>query len=269
MSDDRELQAFQLPDNSRVHWLGETVRVGDVDLYYERHGYGNPPLVCLHNFSSNSRKLFTPMLHQLTKHFDCYLVDLRGHGRSNNPRPDWTHEQSSRDIIGFCREIGLTSACFFAASSGGMTMLRVARYAPELVRAMVLDSATYRVPQEARRFYKSPETLSPKLKQYYREANEVLGPDYGHFLAKTFYDFRLPECDINIPLETLGEIQAPTLIMSGDRDFFFTVDIAIDMKRTIPGSELFVFPDTKHIVSQYHPHICAEVAISFLNRRLL
>jgi pimeloyl-ACP methyl ester carboxylesterase len=149
-----------------------------------------------------------------------------------------------------------------------MTMLRVARYAPELVRAMVLDSATYRVPHEARRFYKPPETLSQKLKQYYREANEVLGPEYGRFLAQTFYDFRLPECDINIPLETLREIQAPTLLMSGDRDFFFTVDIAIDMRLRIPHSELFVFPDTKHIVTQDHPQICAEMAISFLDRHL-
>ena len=146
-------------------------------------------------------------------------------------------------------------------------MLRVARYAPELVRAMVLDSATYRVPQEARHFYKPPAELSPKLKQYYREANEVLGPEYGEFLAKTFYDFRLPECDINIPLETLRQIQAPTLVLSGDRDFFFTVDIAIDMKLTIPTSELFVFPDTKHIVMQDYPEMSAEIALDFFKRK--
>lgn len=261
----------------RSHWLGETIRVGDADIYYERHAakglvserhqHGNPSLICLHNFSSNSRKLFTPMLAILQEHFDCYLVDLRGHGRSNNPRPDWTHEQSSHDIIGFCREIGLDSAFFLAASSGGMTMLRVARYAPELVRAMVIDSATYRVPQEARKFYKPPEELSPKLKQYYCDANEVMGEDYGQFLAKTFYDFRLPECDINVPLESLAEITAPTLILSGDRDLFFTVDIAIDMKLTIPNSELLVFPETQHIVMQYHPEMSSRIASDFLSGR--
>lgn len=147
-------------------------------------------------------------------------------------------------------------------------MLRVARYAPELVRAMVLDSATYRVPPEARKYYKPPELLSPKLQQYYREANEVLGPEYGQFLARTFYDFRLPECDINTPPECLSEIQAPTLIMHGDRDFFFPANIAIEMKQTIPTAELFIFPDTKHIVTQEHPEISAEVAVSFLSAHL-
>jgi non-heme chloroperoxidase len=258
-------------ERSTHEWLGTTVRVDDVDLYYERHagvGEASPPLICLHNFSSNSRKLFSPMLPVLRESFDCYLVDLRGHGRSNNPRSDWTHEQSSQDIIGFCRAMGIDQAFFFAASSGGMTMLRVARYAPKLVRAMVVDSATYRVPPEARMFYKPPEELSPKLKEYYREANEVLGPEYGQFLAKTFYDFRLPECDINVPLETLKEIEAPTLIVSGDRDFFFTVNIAIDMKLTIPNSELLVFPDTRHIVCQYHPEMTAQAGLHFLRKFL-
>jgi pimeloyl-ACP methyl ester carboxylesterase len=117
-------------------------------------------------------------------------------------------------------------------------------------------------------FYKPWEELGPKLKQYYRDANEVMGAEYGEVLARTFYNFRLPECDINIPLETLRQIQAPTLVMSGDRDFFFTIDIAIDMKLTIPNSELFVFPDTKHIVTQDHPAMCAKIGSSFLRKYL-
>lgn len=206
------------------------------------------------------------MLEWLTPHYDCYLVDMRGHGRSNNPRPTWTHEQSARDIIGFCEALGIREARFLAASSGGITVLRVARYAPTLVRAMVIDSATYRVPREAWKFYRPPETLSPSLKAYYKRANEVMGEDYGMALAKFFYDFRLPECDINVPLETLKEVKCPTLIVSGDRDFFLTVDIAIDMKLTIPNSELLVLPDTQHICFEHYPGKMARTAVEFFRR---
>lgn len=256
------------PMQPERQWLGTTVPVHDADLYYERHGEGNPPLICLHNFSSNSRALFTPMLRILVPHFDCYLVDMRGHGRSNNGRNEWTHEQSAQDIIALCEALNIKEARFLAASSGGMTMLRVARYKPKLVRAMVIDSATYRVPQEARKFYKPPESLSPKLKEYYRAANEVMGPDHGKILAQTFYDFRLPECDINVKLEVLKEIECPTLILSGDRDLFFTVDIAIDMRRTIPSSELLVYPNTQHIVMLYHPEMVARTSIDFFARQM-
>lgn len=145
-------------------------------------------------------------------------------------------------------------------------MLRVARYAPELVCAMVLDSATYRVPPEARRFYRAPDDLSPRLRRYYEEANEVYGAQYWRFLAQTFYDFRLPECDINVPLEVLKEIQCPTLVISGDRDDFFTVSIAVDMYRTIHRSELLVVPDTKHIVMEFHPDMVAQRTVEFFRR---
>ena len=247
-------------------WLGETVNVGSAELYYETHGEGEP-LLCLHNFSSNSRDRFTPLLPILTKRYKCYLIDLRGHGRSDNPGNDWTKEQFARDIIGFCKEIGIDSAFFLAASSGGMTMLRVARYAPKLVRAMVIDSATYRIPDEAQKYYKAPESLSPKLKEYYKKANEIYGPDYWHELAQAFYNFRLPDCDINIPLESLKEITSPTLIIHGDRDNFFPVNIPVEMKMTIPNSELAIFPNTQHIVMEFYPERVAEMAVEFFMKQ--
>jgi pimeloyl-ACP methyl ester carboxylesterase len=250
----------------RASWKGTTVDVGGTNLYYEMHGAGDP-LICLHNFSSNSRTRFAPLIPQLTQHFACYLVDLRGHGRSDNPSGSWTHEEASRDIIGFCEALGIKKARFLAASSGGMTMLRVARYAPDLVQAMVLDSSTYRVPAEARKFYKKPELLKPSLRKYYESASEIYGPVYWKFLAQTFYDFRLPECDINIPLDWLTQIKAPTLLFSGDRDSFFTVEIAIDMKEAIPGAELAVFPNTQHIVMEFYPEDVAWMSIEFFDRR--
>jgi pimeloyl-ACP methyl ester carboxylesterase len=247
------------------HWLGETIRIGDVNLYYEVHGLGKP-LVCLHNFTANSRSRFAALLPMLATQYKCYLVDLRGHGRSDNPTNNWTHEQFSRDIIGLCKAIDVHDAYFLAASSGAMTMLRVARYAPELVRAMVLDSGTYRVPPEAERYYKHPDTLSESLKSYYRHTNEIYGPEYGRVLAEAFYSFRLPDCDVNISLEALTSITAPTLLVAGDRDVFFPVDIHIDMKQTIPNSELAIYPRTQHIAMQYHPEEVAAMALKFFGK---
>jgi pimeloyl-ACP methyl ester carboxylesterase len=250
----------------KENWLGETVQVGNVNLYYEIHGSGEP-LLCLHNFSSNSRDRFTPLLPILSQKFLCYLIDLRGHGRSDNPGNIWTKEQFSRDIIGFCNELNLDSAFFLAASSGAMTMLRVAKYAPELVRAMVLDSATFKIPASAQKYYKPPESLTQKLQEYYKKANEIYGPDYWHELARAFYNFRLPDCDINLPLDFLKAIKAPTLLIHGDRDIFFPVDIAADMKLAIPNSELAVFPNTQHIVMEFYPERVAEMAVEFFERQ--
>jgi pimeloyl-ACP methyl ester carboxylesterase len=247
-------------------WHGETVSTGEVELYYEWHGSGEP-LICLHNFSSNSRDRFFPLRPGLEKHYSCLLVDLRGHGRSDNPTNNWTKEQFSRDIIAFAKTIGIDSAFFLAASSGGMTMLRVAKYAPKLVRAMVIDSATYRIPASAQKYYKPPESLSPKLKEYYKKANEIYGPEYWHEMAQAFYNFHLPECDITIPVEWLKDITSPTLIIHGDKDIFFPVDIPAEMKMAIPNSELSIFPNTQHIVMEFYPERVAEMAVEFFKRK--
>src|SRR6187402_235953 len=136
-----------------TNWLGEQVPLTNVNLYYEKHGEGMP-LICLHNFSANGRSRFTPLLPILSKHFTCYLVDLRAHGRSDNPTGIWTHEESAKDIVELCGKLRIDSGCFLGTSSGGMTLLKVARMKPELAKAMVIDSATIRVPEASRAFYK-------------------------------------------------------------------------------------------------------------------
>jgi pimeloyl-ACP methyl ester carboxylesterase len=250
---------------TKSQWAGSQVPVEGAKLYVEQHGSGEP-LICLHNFSANGRSRFYPLLPILAEHFRCYLVDLRGHGRSTNESGEWTHESISRDIIELSDQLNLKQSRFLAASSGAMAMLRVARYTPQLVQAMVLDSGTYQVPVGSRKYYKDPESLSSKLKKYYEEASEVYGPAYGPTLAKIFYDFRLPECDINQPLESLRAISAPTLLLAGERDLFFPPEIHRTMAQTIPRSELLIFPETGHIVMEFYPERVAELTIEFFRR---
>jgi pimeloyl-ACP methyl ester carboxylesterase len=129
---------------------------------------------------------------------------------------------------------------------------------------MVLDSGTYRIPEASRSKYKPYDSLKDSLKQYYMDANEIYGPTYGRVMADAFYSFRLPECDINIPTEWLTKISSPTLILHGDRDFFFPAEIPVEMKRAIPNSELALFPNTDHIVMEFYPERAAEMAVEFL-----
>lgn len=245
------------------NWLGEQVPLTNVNLYYEKHGDGEP-LICLHNFSANGRSRFTPLLPILTKHFTCFLIDLRAHGRSDNPTGIWTHEESANDIIELCDALKIENAFFFGTSSGGMTLLKVARQRQDLVRAMVIDSATIRVPESSRTFYKRPDQLKPSIKQMYEESNEVYGSQYWEYLAQTFYDFRLPDADVNVDASALQDIICPTLIIHGDRDIFFPVDIAVDMKKNIQNSELSIFPNTDHIVTEFYPERVAEMVVDFL-----
>jgi len=236
--------------------------VSGAELYYERHGSGDP-VICLHNFSNNSRALFGPLVPFLAQEYTLHLVDLRGHGRSTHDEGVWSHERVASDIVELMAGLGLGSAYFLAACSGSMAMLRVAREHPELVRAMVVDSSSHKVPESAHRLYKSPADLEPKWKAYYEAANEVYGARYGPVLAQIFYDMRLPECDINIPLSWLREITTPILLLAGDRDKFFPPEVPQEMARLLPNAELLMFQETGHIVMDFYPERVARLAAEF------
>ena len=52
--------------------------------------------------------------------------------------------------------------------------------------------------------------------------------------------------DMNFTPDSLAGIQASTLIVYGDRDFLYPVEMAVDMYRAIPRSELWVVPNGGH-----------------------
>jgi len=52
--------------------------------------------------------------------------------------------------------------------------------------------------------------------------------------------------DMNFTPPSLSQITAPTLIVYGDRDFLYPVEMAVEMYRAIPRSALWVVPNRGH-----------------------
>lgn len=72
--------------------------------------------------------------------------------------------------------------------------------------------------------------------------------------------------DMNFTEQDLARIRARTLIVHGDNDRFFPVDIPQAMYRAIPNSELWLISGGDHAVI-FDPAIgFAEKALGFLKR---
>ncbi len=52
---------------------------------------------------------------------------------------------------------------------------------------------------------------------------------------------------MNLTSPYLATIKARTLIVHGDRDEFFPVDIPVEMYKAIPGSQLWIVPNGDHV----------------------
>ncbi len=247
---------------------GRLALVNRAEMYYEIHGQGEENLVLLHGFFG-SGAIWHPWLHLLTERYRVILPDLRGHGRSNNPSGVFTHRQAAQDILALCDGLGVDRFCAIGASTGGMTLLHAALQAPDRLEAMVLIYATTHFPESARRImaYHDPAKLTPaewaqeiaQRRTLHRRSDEQV-----RALREQFYAFRLDTEDMALTDDDLARIRARTLVVHGDRDALFPVEIPLALYRGIPWAYLWILPGWGHGPLETHAEEILTLGQRFL-----
>jgi pimeloyl-ACP methyl ester carboxylesterase len=249
--------------------------VADLTMHYEEHGRPDgPPLVLLHN-NTGTGAMWRPQLAALGERYRLLVPDWRGHGRTANPAglATMNHRQFARDIVAFCRALGIERAAFCGESSGAMLLLTLGLEAPDLAAALVLVGCAHYWDAELRAWFatQTPDTLlatSPDPEGL-RARHAALGPDGwrgvlaayialgGHAHAEDF-----PET------EELRGLTAPALIVHGDRDLRLPVALPVELHGLLPNAELCILPQTGHFPPTERPDWFNAIVLDFLDRRL-
>lgn len=224
---------------------GHVVRFDDLELHYEEYGAGDP-LLLLHGFGGCTQN-WHPFLAELGARHRLLLVDLRGHGHSTNPANTFTHRQAAGDVLRLLDELRIERCSAMGISTGGMTLLHLATSQPARLDAMVLISATTHFPEQARAIMRGASlgTLPPDVLAMYRECAKRGDAQLRQLLAQ-FNALGRDTDDMSFTAERLSRISARTLVVHGERDRFFPVDIAEDLARSIPNAELWIVPGGEH-----------------------
>ena len=81
-------------------------RVGDIEVAYLQVGRpGGRRLVLLHGMAETSESCWSHQLEGLEDVYECYAVDLRGHGQTTLGEADGTLEQLGGDLLGFLETV--------------------------------------------------------------------------------------------------------------------------------------------------------------------
>ena len=215
-----------------------------VQLYFEVHGTGEP-LVVLHGFGGCSQD-WAALTAEWAAHFQLIIPDLRGHGRSGSPPVAFRHQDAAADIRALLDHLGIDTFKGLGVSGGANILLHLATRQPERVKAMVLVSATSYFPAQARPIMRCyPDSLSDQDWETFRRRHPGGDPQIQALLAsvKAFAD---SYDDLNFTPPYLSTIQARSLIVQGDRDPLYPVEISVEMARAIPGSSLWIVPNGGH-----------------------
>jgi pimeloyl-ACP methyl ester carboxylesterase len=242
----------------------ELAAINGIDIFYERGGEGMP-LLLLHGFTGYGRD----WRHVFPDPIDGYTTiqpDLRGHGQTLNPSGDFTFRQVALDTFALLDHLGFGTVKAIGMSLGANTLLHMATQQPERVEAMVLVSTTPYFPPEARAIMgQFSFDAVPEAERAIQRERHSGGEAQIQSLFAIARGFQDSYTDMNFTPPYLSTIRARTLIVHGDRDPLYPVELALEMYRAIPAAQLWVVPGGGHgPIFGEHAAAFRETTVAFL-----
>ena len=223
---------------------GRIETLNGVQIYFEIHGTGEPVLL-LHGFSGSSQD-WVASLSELGWKFELIVPDLRGHGRSGILTKAFRHSDAAMDIFALLDHLGIGACKGIGVSGGGNTLLHMATKQPERLAAMVLVSATPYFPEQARTIMRTYADALPEKQWEVLRQRHAGGDVQIKALMASTKAFAETYDDMNFTPPLLSTIQARTLLVQGDRDPLYPVELSVEMAKAIPKSRLWIIPNGGH-----------------------
>jgi len=227
--------------------VGRIITVEDTELYLEESGNG-PPLLLMHGLTGTSgdwQHVFDRS--SLAASYRLIAPDARGHGRSTNPSGVFTFRRCALDVLALLDDLGIPCVRAVGMSLGAKTLLHVATLAPSRVERMILVSATPRFPEGTRALFRAAAAATHSPEEWAAmRAQHVHGDPQIAALWKLPAAFAADVTDMTFTPQRLSAITAKTLIVAGDRDPLYPVELAVELYRGIAGAFLCVVPNGGH-----------------------
>jgi pimeloyl-ACP methyl ester carboxylesterase len=228
--------------NQSLAQNGKYATVNGLRMYYEIHGKGKP-LVLIHGAASTIQTTFGRLLPALAKTHQVIAVELQAHGHSDNrDGRQITFEQDADDIAALLKQLHIAKADIFGFSNGGTTALQVAIRHPELVDKLIIASSMYKRAGVAPEFWQGMNNANFKdMPDAYKQAFLAINSSQEALHIMFNQCAGRMQHFTDIPDETISAIQAPALILTGDKDVPLP-EHGVEMYRRMHKTSLAIFP---------------------------
>ncbi len=266
---------------------------GNIDLYYEDHGSGNP-VVLIHGYplSGASWEKQLPVL--LNAGHRVITYDRRGFGKSSQPTTGYNYDTFAEDLRNLVTQLKLSDCTLVGFSMGGGEVARyLGKYGSKGVSKAVIISG---IPPFLLKTADNPEGVDGSVFEGIQKA--VAADRYAFFTEffKNFYNTdlllgkRVSEQAVQaswnvaagasataslacVPAWTedfrkdLSRIDVPTLVIHGDADRILpTTASGLRTAKLIKGARLSVVKDGPHCVTWTHADEVNSELVNFLGK---
>lgn len=218
-----------------------------------------PDVVLIHGLLGSTR-WWSRTIPALRAHFRVHAVDLEGFG-ARGRQGAFRIERAVPGLIDWMDRSDLTSASMVGHSLGGLIAALLAATEPERVDKLVLVDAAMlsydpglvrRVPGLIREVRAMPLDFPP-----------LIAPDMLRAHPLSFVNAVWSLRTLNWSW-TLARIQAPSLVLWGERDTVVPLSVAQHLAAAIPDARLEIIPNAGHNVMWEAPDAFNRAVIDFL-----
>ncbi|MFO7690539.1 MAG: alpha/beta fold hydrolase [Cryobacterium sp.] len=252
-------------------------------LTYLRVGSG-PPLVILPGLTLNHEALVGQARQTQARQLRPFTADREVWWINRKPglTADTTMADLAEHYATALHDKFGTAVDVLGLSTGGTVALQLAVDHPETVRRLVVVASAYRLGSEGRLAQlRAAEALTeqrrddagaallpmfttnPALQGLLAQVGRVVGPGLFAQASPDLAITLFAEDDVDLR-DRLGRITAPTLVIGGDKDPMYPVELFQETAELIPNGRLSLLPGKGHITVQAGPFLARDV-LTFLN----
>lgn len=185
----------------------------------------------------------------LAAHYRLLLVDLRGHGRSENRAATLEPERMVADIGELLDYLGIERAHVAGYSLGGYLGLMLHLSQPRRVPTLLMHATKFYWNEEAvghMRRQLDPDSLAEKVPSYANQLALEHGANRWRRLVRQAGDLVARLADEGLTEGMAHRAQIPVLVSVGDRDEMIPLAEAQRLSRVFPQGGLLVLPNVHH-----------------------
>lgn len=273
---------------------------GGFRVHYKVFGKGEPLIVLLHG-SFLSIRSWRDVVAPLSEKTTVLVFDRPAFGLTSRPVPSlendvrYSPEAQSDLVVRLIEEVGHEKAILVGNSTGGTLALLVALRHPRQVQGLVLVGAmvysgyaTSEVPaflkplltgmspvfsrlmkflitklydRNIRGFWYNKALLSDETLAAFRK--DLMIGDW----SRAFWELFLETHHLSLE-KKLGNLEVPSLVITGEHDLTVKTEESFKLAREIPGAELEVIPNCGHLPQEEVPEAFVAAVMLFLEKSM-
>jgi pimeloyl-ACP methyl ester carboxylesterase len=235
---------------------GRSIDVNGVVLYYEEQGEGDP-LILIHGGLVSSA-MWQAVVPHLVDGFRVITPDSRGHGRSTNPTGELSYPLIADDVAALIAALEPERPVVGGWSDGGQVALELGARHPDIAGGLIVgaaypDFSGTGLRDAHKKLLGADDAGTPDIVQLEEHLGDFAGvlkswhpggaQQWQALVQQTapmWLDYA------GLAPDDLQGIVSPTLVLAGDRDEMFPLDLMVSLYRALPNAELAICPQADH-----------------------